>query len=70
MENMIINDLNINSPYRVYNMSTGETIFELPDLNTPGDIPPDVAVLPVLGLRTVLAPFGPVKKILYIDTQV
>ena len=60
--NVIINDLPIATPYRVYDIRTGHYIFSWLDRSAPGDIPPDVAVLPVIGLRSV-------DGVLYIDTK-
>jgi len=58
---MIINDLPITSPFRVYDMNSGHFIFSLLDLADGGDVPPDIAILPVVGLRSV-------DGVLYIDT--
>lgn len=60
--NIIINDLPITSPFRVYDISTGHYIFSLLDLNNGGDVPPDIALLPVIGIRSV-------DGVLYIDTR-
>lgn len=59
---IIINDLPITSPFRVYDISTGHYIHSWLDRSAPGDIPPDVAMLPVDGLRSV-------DGVLYIDTH-
>ena len=45
---MIINDMNISGPYQVYNRAVGHYVFSYLDNSAPGDIPPDIAVLPVL----------------------
>lgn len=44
---MIINDLPIDGPYRVYDTRSGHYVFSWLDRSAPGDIPPDVAILPV-----------------------
>ena len=59
---MIINDLPIASAYRVYDIDTNSYIFSWLDRNASGDIPPDVALLPVVGLRSI-------DGVLYIDTH-
>lgn len=59
---VIINDLPITSPFRVYDIDTGHYIFSLLDTSQYGDVPPDVATLPVVGLRSV-------DGVLYIDTR-
>ena len=60
---MIINDLTISGPYQVFAPSIGHSLFSWLDRSAPGDIPPDVACLPVL--RTYYS--GPV---LIIETEV
>jgi hypothetical protein len=60
--NATINDLNIHSPYRVYDLDTGHYVFSWLDTNAWGDIPPDIATLPVVGLRAM-------NGVLYIDTR-
>ena len=45
---MIINDLPITDPYRVFDVSSGHFIYSWLDRSAPGDIPPDIAILPVL----------------------
>ena len=59
--NIIINDLPITSPYRVYDVIKGQYLFSWLDRSAPGDIPPDIAILPVVGLRSL-------DGVLYIDT--
>ena len=59
---IIINDLPIATPYRVYDTDTGHYIFSWLDVRSSGDIPPDIAMLPVDGLRSV-------DGVLYIDTH-
>lgn len=60
--NITINDLDIRSPYRVYDIDTGHFIFSWLDMTASGDIPPDVALLPVVGLRAM-------SGVLFIDTH-
>lgn len=55
-----IADIEIASPYSVYAINLGHYIFT-PDPDAPGDIPPDIACLPVIGMRAV-------DSVLYIDT--
>lgn len=62
MDTIIINDLPIYGRFCVYDMRTGHYIHQFLDTSAPGDIAPDVAVLPVLGLRTM-------DDVLYIDTR-
>lgn len=59
---MTVNDLDIRGPFRVMDASIGHAIFSWLDRSAPGDIPPDIAVLPVLRSYVV----GPV---LYIETE-
>ena len=61
MDNITIADLGIVNRYRVYDINLGHYIYSYLDLSAPGDIPPDIAFLPVLGMRIV-------NGILYIDT--
>lgn len=63
----MIADLMIDSPFCVYDRNSGNYIYQYLDSSDSGDIPPDIAILPVLGLRSVLTPRS---KILYIDTEV
>ena len=65
MNGTIINDLDIRQPFRVFDMSTGSYIFSLLRLDQPGDIPPDIAMLPVIGTRKIRSDSG---SVLYIDT--
>lgn len=48
---MIINDLNITSPFRVFAANIGHYVYDFGLFDrsapAPGDIPPDVAALPV-----------------------
>ena len=45
---MIINDLPIAGPYSVFDTHSGHYIFSWLDRSAPGDMPPDIAILPVL----------------------
>lgn len=58
---MIINDVDITTAYEVYAVNLGHYIFQWLDVTAPGDIPPDVAMLPVVGLRKM-------DDVLIIDT--
>lgn len=58
---MIINDLTITSSYRVYDINSGRYIFTWDKTQPSGDIPPDIAMLPVIKLAFV-------GNVLYIDT--
>ena len=60
--NITINDLPICGKFCVYDIRTGHYIHQYLDPSAPGDIMPDVAVLPVLGLRMM-------DDVLYIDTR-
>lgn len=59
---IIVNDLPITSPFRVYDITVGHYVHSWLDRSQPGDLPPDVAVLPVVGLRSV-------DGVLYIDVR-
>lgn len=59
---MVIADLGIVGRFRVYDRNHGQYIFSYLDCSAPGDIPPDIAVLPVLGMRIF-------DGVLYIDTE-
>lgn len=50
---MKISDLNISAPFEVYAVYIGHYIFSIMDPSEPGDIPPDIACLPVSGLRSI-----------------
>lgn len=63
---MIINDLNITTPYCVYDIASGNYIFQNFDLER-GDIPADIAILPIEGLRYIRSDSG---DVLYIDVEV
>lgn len=58
---IIINDLPLTIPFRVYDMTTGHYIFSILSPDDGGDCPPDIALLPVKGLRAV-------DGVTYIDT--
>ena len=58
---MTISELPISGPYCVYDVSTGHFIYSMFDDTASGDIAPDIAVLPVVGLHSV-------GGVLYIDT--
>lgn len=47
---MIISDVAITIPFRVKDLTTGNYIFSIMDRSAPGDMPPDIAVLPVVGV--------------------
>lgn len=59
--NIIINDLPLTIPFRVYDMTTGHYIFSILSPDDGGDLPPDIAMLPVMGLCAV-------DGVTYIDT--
>jgi hypothetical protein len=59
--NVIINDLPLTIPFRVYDISKGQYIFSILRPDDGGDVPPDIALLPVVGIRSV-------DNVLYIDT--
>ena len=58
---IIINDLPLTIPFSVYDMTTGHYIYSIMSTDDGGDVPPDVALLPVKGIRAV-------DGVLYIDT--
>ena len=59
---MIVNDLPVSIPFRIYDTTTGHYIFSILDPQQGGDVPPDVAFLPVVGLRAV-------DNVQYIDVR-
>ena len=59
---LTINDLPLSLPFRVYDIEKGQCIFSLLEDAESGDVPPDIAFLPVLGLRAV-------DNVLYIDVR-
>lgn len=64
---MIINDFCPSVPFLVYSVSAGRVIFSMMDASNGGDVPPDVAMLPVLRtfttFTTLVYPGGPVIQI-------
>ena len=60
--NITINDLPIAPPFRVFDTTTGHFIHSMLDPNEPGDIAPDIAVLPVTWIHAV-------NGVLYIDVK-
>ena len=60
---MDINDLPILGPFAVFDKNSDHVIFRSACHDEPGDIPPDIAVLPVLGIYAV-------DDLVYIDTEV
>ena len=53
MTDHIINDLDIRGPFTVYASNIGHYVYSFLDPAGPGDIPPDIACLPVLAVRSV-----------------
>lgn len=47
---MIVNDVPLHIPFRILDLSSGNYIFSVLDHSGPGDIPPDIATLPVVGV--------------------
>lgn len=62
----VIADLAICGPFIVFDISHGHYIYQRLDVTDHGDIPPDIASLPVLGLRA-FRDSGPVP-VLFIET--
>ena len=62
MDDIILNDLPLTIPFRVFDETTGHYIFSILSANESGDVPPDVALLPVVGLRAV-------DGVLYVDVR-
>lgn len=50
---IIINDLPLTIPFSVYDINKGHYIFSIMTPDDGGDVPPDIAILPVLGLRSI-----------------
>ena len=48
----IINDLPITIPFRIFDRNLGHYIFSLLDTTEGGDVPPDIAFLPVDEIRS------------------
>ena len=59
---IIINDLPLTIPFCVYDVGKGQYIFSILRPEDGGDVPPDIAMLPVVGIRAV-------DNVLYIDTR-
>lgn len=59
---MIVNDLPVSIPFRIYDTTTGHYIFSILFPEDGGDVPPDIAFLPVVGLRAV-------DGVLYVDVR-
>lgn len=51
MNRQIINDLEITGPFRVYDVDREQFVFSWLDQAAPGDMPPDIAILPVLAVH-------------------
>ena len=47
---MIINDIPLSIPFRVKDVTTGHYIFSILDKDEAGDLPFDIASLPVVGV--------------------
>ena len=62
MDDLTINDLPLTLPFRVYDTTEGHFIFSLLEDAEYGDVPPDIALLPVVGLRAV-------NNCLYVDVR-
>ena len=62
---LLIADLNISGPFCVLDLNSGNYIYSFLDPAGPGDIPQDIAVLPVLGMRVI---GSAAARVLYIDT--
>jgi len=63
----VIADLDIRSAFCVYDTISGHYIYSCLDPAGPGDIPPDIACLPVVRTRSV---GSSVSVVLYIDVEV
>lgn len=48
----MINDIDVSGPYRVFARDIGQFVFSWLDVTSPGDVPPDIAILPVYGMHT------------------
>lgn len=64
---MIINDIEIDGLYKVFAVNIGQFIFDRLDPAVPGDIPPDVACLPVISTRWIRSD---TRSVLHIDTVI
>lgn len=60
--NITVNDLPLVSPFRIYDTTTGHYIHSWLSPEQSGDIAPDIAILPVVGLRSF-------DGVLYIDVR-
>ena len=47
---MIVNDVPLTIPFRIKDISSGHYIFSILNRSDSGDIPPDIAFLPVIGV--------------------
>lgn len=47
---MIINDVPLTIPFRIKDINSGHYIFSILDKNDSGDLPFDIAFLPVIGV--------------------
>ena len=48
---MTINDIQITAPFRIKDIDTGHYIYSILDSSAPGDLPFDIAVLPVVDVK-------------------
>lgn len=48
-----VNDIYLAGPFSVFDLDAGHFIFTWTDRAAPGDLPPDIALLPVIGLRKI-----------------
>lgn len=49
--NITVNDIEISGPFTVYAVQLGHYIFQYLDTTQPGDVPPDIALLPVVSVH-------------------
>lgn len=47
---MIVNDIPLTIPFRIKDIDTGHYIYSITDKSAPGDLPPDIALLKVVGV--------------------
>lgn len=47
---MIVNDVPLTIPFRIKDLNSGHYIFSILNRSDDGDIPPDIAFLPVVGV--------------------
>ena len=64
MTDHVVADLNIAGPFCVLDLNSGHYIYQHLDRSAPGDLPPDIACLPVVGFRSV---GSDTARVLYID---